>query len=209
MQIATVPRTLVHRSLRSLRFPLELAESVARVAGLEVDERWPPSLAYEGFEAEAKRLMGSLLRDEELVDEGMRQRAKAEELRQSLRLQSVADATRIGAERRLERSEEAAEEQRRAIAEAERAAEQEVEAKRRQGRAKVRQETERRREAVEKADEDRQEIVAEAERAARRRQLKEQSAALAKEQQAVDLEAQAQALADTEEKVRQLRKNSS
>ena len=209
MQIATVPRTLVHRSLRSLRLPLELAESVARAAGLEVDERWPPSLAFEGFEAETKRLVGSLLRDEELMDEGIRQRAKTAELRQSLRLQSVADATHSRAERRLEQTGEALEEQRRAIAEAEEAAEQDVEAKRRQGRSKVRQETARRREAVGKADEDRQQVVAEAERAARRRKLQEESAALAQEQRAVDLEGQAQALADTEEKVRELRKRSS
>ena len=209
MKIATVPRTLVHRSLSSLRLPLELAESVARAAGLEVDERWPPSLAFEGFEAETKRLVGSLLRDEELMDEGLRQRAKTAELRQSLRLQAVADATHSRAERRLERTEEALEEQRRAIAEAEEAAEQDVEAKRRQGRNKVRQETARRREAVGKADEDRREVVAEAERAARRRRLQEESAALAQEQRAVDLEGQAQALADTEEKVRELRKRSS
>ena len=209
MQIAAVPRTIVHRSLRSLRLPLELAESVARVAGVDVDERWPPALAYEGFEAETKRLLGSILRDEELQDEGLRQRAKTEELRQSLRLQSVADATRGRAERRLEQREENLDEQRRAIAEAEQAAEQEVEAKRRQGRAKVRQQTARSRDAAEKADEDRREVVAEAERAARRRQLAEESAALAEEQRAVELEGKAQALADTEEKVRELRKNSS
>lgn len=210
MEITTVPRTLVRQGLRRMRLPLDVAESLARRAGVDIDdETWLPAIAYEGFEADAKRLFGSLLRDDELTDEGRRQRAKAAELRQALRLEAVADGTKARADARLKRRRQAASEQRRAITDAKRQTERKVEEKRRQAHVKAEQEADRLEQAAEQADEARHEAVARVEREARRQKLAEETAALEKERRAVESEAKVRALSEAEEHVHERRRSGS
>ncbi len=133
MELATMPRTLVTQGLRGLRLPLNFAESLARVAGAEVDERWAPSMAFEILEGEAKRFVGTLVGDEELLEDGLRQRARVEELRQSAHMQTLGDDIRAEADIRLRSSRRVSTERHEAIAQAARAAAEEVEEKRRQG----------------------------------------------------------------------------
>jgi colicin import membrane protein len=209
MEIAEIPRTLVSTGLRGLRLPVEVVERAARVAGVDLDERWPPLVAYESFEGEAKRFAGTLIRDGELVEEGLRQRAKAAELRRSARLHAVAEGTRAKADAELRRREEAAAEQLRAVEEAATSAEQEIDKERRQAHDKVRKQEARARQAAEEADAERQEIAADAERAARRKEIVEETKALQSELEASELEAQAEALAASEERVRELRRHGS
>lgn len=207
MELATIPRAVVCQGLRSLRLPLDVAESVARAAGVDVDDRWAPSVAFEGLEGETKRLVGTLMGDVELLEQGLRQRARVEELRQSAHMRGVAQGTRAEADARLRRSRRVAKEQHEAIAEAAREAVQGAEEQRRQGRERVRRQAEQRRQVADRAEEKRLEIVEEIGRVARDRQLREETEALAEEAKAAELEAEAQALADAEEQVRQLRED--
>ena len=209
MEIATVPRTLVRQGLRGMRLPLDVAEVVARRVGVEVDDHWFPSVAFEGFEADAKRLVGSLLRDDELVEDGRRQRARATELRQALDLESVADGKRARADGRFERQRRAATGQRRAISEAAREADRAVEDKRRQGHTRVRRQADKLETKIEEVEAGRQETLARVEQDARSRALAEETAAVDKERQAVAAEAEALALEEAEEQVHRERRTGS
>ncbi|HZU79927.1 MAG TPA: hypothetical protein VE991_08415 [Acidimicrobiales bacterium] len=204
--ITEFPRALVRQGLRGLRLPLEVAETVARRAGVDIDETWLPAVAYEGFEADAKRLLGSLLRDDELIQDGRRQRARAAELRQAMSLQALAEGTRARADARLKARRQAATEQREAISEAAQEQEQKVREQRARAKGRVRREAEGRKRAVEEIEAERDEAVNEIEREARRRQLAEETAALEKERRAVEAKGRARALADAEEQVKELRK---
>lgn len=204
MELATIPRAVVCQGLRGLRLPLDVAESVARVAAVEVDERWVPSVAFEGLEGETKRLVGTLIGDDELLEQGLRQGARVEELRQSAHMQAVAEGTRAEADTRLRRSRRFAQEQHEAIAEAAREAVEGAEEKRRQGRERVRHETEQRKQMADRAEQKRFEAVEDISRVARDRELREETEALAQEAKAAELEAEAQTLAEAEERVRRL-----
>lgn len=208
MELATIPRTVVCQGLRGLRLPLDLVESAARLTGVDVDERWGPSVAFEGFEGEAKRLAGTLLGDHELLDQGLRQRARVEELRRSAQAQAIADGTRARSEARVERARGAAQQQRRAIADAAREVESSVDDKRRRARQRVAQKAEEREERVDEADGRRAEVVGEVTRAARRHQLAEESAALHGEERAAVLETDAEVLAEAEQQLRLSREES-
>ena len=209
MEIAEIPRTLVTTGVRGLHLPVEVIGRAARVAGVDVDERWLPLVAYESFEGGAKRVAGKLIGDDELVEEGLRQRAKAAELRRSGRLHAVAQGTRAKANADLRRRQATAGEQLRAVGEAASSVEQQIEEKRKQGHDRVwRQEASARR-AAEEADAERRHIADQAERAARRKELVEETKALQSELEATELEAQVEALAASEERVRELRRQGS
>lgn len=209
MEITAMPRTIVRQGLRGLRVPLDVTESLARRAGVDIDEHWLPSVMFEGFEADTKRVLGSLLRDDELTEEGRRQRAKAAELRQALRLEAVAGGTRARADARLKQRRQAAAQQRKAIAEAARETGQSIEEKRRKDHAKAQREAEHLEEVAEEVDEARNKEVARAEREARRQQLAEETAALAKERRALEAEDKVRALSEAEEHLREQRRSGS
>lgn len=209
MEIAEIPRTLVTRGLRGLHLPVAVVERAARVAGVDLDERWSPLVAYESFEGEAKRIAGTLVHDGALVEEGLRQRAKAAELRRSGRLHAVAEGTRAKADADLRRREKASAQQLRAVEEAASSAEQQIERQRHSGHDRVAKQETKARQAADEADAERREIAAKAERAARRKEIVEETKALQSELEATELEAQAEALAASEERLRELRRHGS
>lgn len=204
--LTDLPRTIVRRGLQSLRLPLDVAEAIARRAGADVDETWLPAVAYAGFEADAKRLLGSLLRDDELLEDGRRQRLRAAKLRQAMHLQAVADGTRDRADTRLEQRREAAARQRRAITEAATEAEHAVESETARARTKVERQAAQRRRAEAAVEAEREEVVEKVEREARRRTLAEEAAALEKERQAVEAKGRARALAEAEHELKERRR---
>jgi hypothetical protein len=182
MERNTFPRTLVKTYLCGLRLPLSGLEAIT---GHREDDTWPPALAFEGFEAGAKVVAGSVLRDPTLVDEGHIQQAKLSELRRATELEVEAEQVRAAADaqaqarveqadRRREQADEEAEQRKRAAAARQRKAQQE--AKRRQAQ---------RAQAVAKADAAREKRVARTERTTRSRTVAAESAALARERRAV------------------------
>lgn len=171
----TINRTILTASLQGLRLPLTVVERVAHKDG---DQPWPPALAFEAFEAEAKKLAGSLLRDEELVQQGRLQRAKVRELADAERLEAKAEAEREAAEARLEEKRAEAERQRQQAeakaAEREAAVKREKAAKKRQ----VEKAVEEREEALAKTEELRERVLTAQERAAKRTRLAAEAEAL-------------------------------
>jgi hypothetical protein len=182
MEFNTIPRTVVKTYLCGLRLPLSGLEAIT---GHRDDDSWSPALAFEGFEASAKVVLGSVLRDPRLVDEGHLQQAKLSELRRATELEDKAEQVRAAADaqaqarveqadRRHDQADEEARQRKRAAEARQRKAQQE--AKRRQA---LRAQT------VAEADAAREERVARTERTTRSRTVQAESAALTRERAAV------------------------
>lgn len=183
MTISTVPRTAIKVGLLGLRLPLSVLE---RVTNNSDAAAWPPAVAFESFEATAKKVLGSLIRDDELVREGKLQRAKIEELAEAEHLEAKAQQKRQEADAELEQRRKSAQQARsRAAGQARHrkaAAEKEKVEKERQ----IREETRKREEAAAQAAELRDKAVTAQERAADRIRITEDSAALAARSNALD-----------------------
>jgi hypothetical protein len=91
MNVQTLPRSVITSYLSVARLPLN---AVARASGQQGNEQWPPALAFEGFEASVETVLGSLLRDQHLVEAGRLRQAKVAALRKASQLEAVADTTR-------------------------------------------------------------------------------------------------------------------
>lgn len=203
--LQVIPRTTVRLSVAAARLPLTATEMVT---GHQGDEEWPPTLAFEGFEAQVKELAGTLLRDPVLSDEGRLLRAKVDRLRQAVTLETEAEQRRQAAEAefsgRVDDAQQTKEEA--ARAEQERKAQiagDEAEAKRKAD-TEARQRAEQARQAEEEADK----AAAAKARRSRSEALGAEEQALAKEKAAAARSADAQK-ADTAAKVNKaVRKNS-
>lgn len=182
MELSTIPRTVFKTYLQGLRLPLRGLEAVTRHRG---DETWPPTLAFEGFEASAKLVVGSVLRDRQLADEGRIQQAKLSELRRASDLEVKAEHTRAAAgveeKARLERADERRDRAAQQAEQGKRAAE----ARRRRAQQNAQRQQEQRAQAVAKADEAREKRLARTERTGRLRTVHAESAALTREKRAV------------------------
>jgi hypothetical protein len=96
--VQELPRTALRFGLSASRLPLTAAEAVLSRGA----EDWPPTLAFEGFEASVKRVVGGLLRDDVLIHEGELMGAKVERLRRASELETVAARRRDNADAELE-----------------------------------------------------------------------------------------------------------
>src|SRR5947209_19268004 len=98
MNIQAFPRTLISGYLSAARLPLDV---VARARGQRDNEQWAPTLAFEGFEAGVQTVLGSLLRDETLVEHGRLRQAKVAQLRRAAQLETIADTSRAQAQEKF------------------------------------------------------------------------------------------------------------
>jgi hypothetical protein len=182
MERNTLPRTVVKTYLCGLRLPLSGLEAMT---GHRDDDTWPPALAFEGFEAGAKVVVGSVLRDSQLVDEGHVQQAKLSELRRATELEVEAEQMRATADakatarveqadRRHEQADEEAEQRTR-----------EAEARQRRAQQAAKRRQAQRAEAVARADAAREKRVARTARTTRTRAVRAESAALTRQRRAV------------------------
>lgn len=196
MQIQDIPRTYVKTTLRALRLPVDLTESIARRNG--ADRPWPPTIVVNAVEGQIKKAVGSLIRDERLVEEGELEQAAAKEQRQVLLLGAVAESRRERAEERFEERVEQIDEARQATrvrAEAEKKAATRAAASKRRNLADKAQklaEADARLEAAAEESLERQD------RASRSRQIAQERKAIAEERKAVATEA---AVAELDEKI--------
>ena len=94
----TIPRTAVRVTLLGLRLPIC---GVEVLTGQTRNASWPPAIVFGGFEAEVKQVVGAMLRDGELVEEGRVQQAKVTELRRAVELEVQADQERAAGDREL------------------------------------------------------------------------------------------------------------
>jgi hypothetical protein len=190
-----IPRAYVSTVLTALRGPVDVAE---RLFGRDHgDGPWPPRLAFEGFEANAKALAGRVLNDDTLIGEGRRQQAKVAGLRRASQLDEFAEETLEQADEEFDarrqqsrqRIEAAAEQEQRQRQAAEKKAADRKAAARQQAAAKARAESE-----LEEAEE---QTLKRRERDARlntiskeRRAVTEKRSAVATEERADQVEAQ-------------------
>jgi hypothetical protein len=182
MDTLSLPRTGVDLWLRALRLPLNGVEAVVHRDG---DAQWPPSIAFEGFEAAVREHTGRFLRDERLLQKAQLQRAEVAQRRRALEQQEEAARKAAEADQRFQAEQQAAEQQRQR---AERDA-----AQRKARLERERQETERKaaerlaakEAAQQEAAEKRDRTVRSTERAARTKRLDVEDAVVAKQEQAV------------------------
>src|SRR5438128_1420888 len=89
MPLTSIPRRLIKTSLSGMRLPLTAVELVTRQPE-DAGRPSAPAVAFETFEAGVKRTFGQLLRDPELLDEGLMQQAKLAELQRAAALKAEA-----------------------------------------------------------------------------------------------------------------------
>ena len=182
MQINTIPRTAVKATLLGLRLPICGVEALTGQTG---NASWPPAIAFEGFEAGVKQVVGSFLRDDELVAEGRVQQAKVTELRRAVELEVQADQTRAAGERELrERRARAKEERTKAEQDALRR-EQMIERDKRAAEQRVERELAEKAAAIEATAQRRDKRVTAVERDASLTRVEQESAAVARQRRAV------------------------
>jgi hypothetical protein len=188
MQVQQIPRTLVRTGLQAARLPLTAAEAVLRRD--ERREEWPPALAFDGFQAGVKQIMGSILRDPELVEEGRITQAKVAQLRKAAELDAVAEQHERQADTEYEQRLEADERRRRQVEQQADAREAELERRKARQQAQIEEETRRKAETAKKVDAATKKSVERQERAARGTRVSAEREALAKERKAVAAKAE-------------------
>ncbi len=182
MQLNTIPRTAVKATLLGLRLPICGVEALTGQTG---NASWPPAIAFEGFEAGVKQVVGSILRDEELVDEGRIQQAKVTELRRAVELEVQADQTRAAGARELRERRARAKEERTKAAQDALRREQMIERDKRAAEQRVERELAEKAAAIEATAQRRDKRVAAVERDASLTRVEQESTAVARQRRAV------------------------
>lgn len=187
MAVTAIPRTIVKLGLEGIRLPLTVAQRVGERSGLDVGAL-PPVAVYDTVEAQAKQVLGRILRDEQLVSEGERQGAAARQRSGAQQLSDAAQEIRRTADERLDRRIERAEESREEIERrtAERLAQ--VEREEEEAREKAREQARKREAAARQAARTRQKAVEAKERQAELARVRAEAEALEKQAQAVEAE---------------------
>jgi hypothetical protein len=198
-----LPRTIIKVSLQGLRLPLTALEIVTNKSDAP---DWPPAVAYDSFEAELKKVLGSLTRDDDLVREGVLQRAKVHELAEAERLQAQAEQGRREADAKLEQRKDSAERAQASIEQQAREREQQLSREKADKERKLSDEvTERKHEAAESAQL-REKLVTAKEREAERTRIEEEAAALDRRSEALNASKKAMGLDDALEAKKAQRK---
>jgi hypothetical protein len=183
MNVQTLPRTLINTYLSVARLPLH---AVAKASGQQDNQQWPPALAFEGFEATVESVLGSLLRDDQLLESGRVRQAKVAQLRKAAQLEAVAGSERELARQQFNESRESAQAKRQAAQQRadERARELQGEAQQREAQAE--RTAAKQAAGVRKAKAAVDQVIDRQERAATTQALNKEAEALKKQRDALD-----------------------
>jgi colicin import membrane protein len=182
----TITRTLVSGGLCAARLPLTVAEATLRRGGKSGE--WPPTLAFQNFEAAVKEFVGGLTRDDALTEEGRLTRAKVGQTRKGVELETLADSREAQADAEFKELLQV-DAERRQIVEARTAARKRAADDRsRAQKHEAAEQLERKAAAAAKATAADKAAAAKRERAARAKRVQAERAALAEEQRAVAAE---------------------
>jgi len=184
--VRAVPRAAVGAGLGLARLPVS---ALARVASQTSNEQWPPTMAFEGFEAGVETLVGSLLRDETLVSRGRVRQAKLAQLRRALTLETVASEQREQADVQFQAKREQAEQQRQVAAERAQQREQQLEQQAAQRERAVEQKAAKKAAAAREVKAAQDKSLQRQERAGKATALDKEAEALSAQKQALDAEA--------------------
>lgn len=202
MQVQDIPAVFFRSVLYGGRWPLTATGSLLGRGNGDGVNAWPPTVAYEAFEASSKQAIGSLLHHDGLVEEGQAQQAKVDKLRKAMALEAVASQQKADADHDFETRRQAdAERREEARVQAQ---ERKAELNNQKGRqhAKEEKKASDRTGAAERATERIETAVTKQERAAASTRVSEERRAVSKQRQAVSAEAKA---ADIERQVESTR----
>jgi hypothetical protein len=204
VNVQTLPRTIVNTYLSAARLPLNV---VAKARGQQDNEQWPPALAFEGFEAGVETVVGSLLRDDELVEAGRLRQAKIAQLRKAAYLETVADTKREQADQEFAQRREQAEQKRRAAERRAQQREQKVEQDAQQKKAAVDRAAAKKKTAARRTAAAQEEVVDRRERAATVQSLDREAKALQAQQEALDAAKTAEVIEESIEGTKEARQS--
>ena len=190
MSAIRVSGDLLRQSLRLARLPLTAIEHVARRRGVEVSE-WYPSRAFERVEGDVERVVGSLLGDGALVEEGHRHLARVQQLQHARRLDAYAEERRAVAHARFDERHRAAVAQRHELDAAAEAFDEEVVAEAEERKADAQEAARRQSDAVEREAREARAAVSAARRNAEAVRVAEEAAVLEHEEQAEEADERA------------------
>ena len=202
--ITILPRTLVRTYLHGLRLPLTTLEHMTSKSD---STGWPPSVAFELFEASVKRLLGALIRDNNLVREGALQRARIDELARAKHLEVTAEQRRREADATLDARRQSTERARANVDHQAEQREQAIEHSKADREREAEDDARRRQEAAAQSAERRDKAATARERAATRTRIAEETAALAKRSEALGAAKKVQRLDSALEAKKTVRKS--
>lgn len=179
--IQTIQNTAVKSWLTAVRLPLTATERVVGKQGAD----WPPAVAFEGFEAQVKRRIGSLVKNPQLVQEGTLEQGKVNQLRKAAELEAEAEERRLQAESRYENRKETVQETKQRVERGQQEREDRLEREKAERQREVAETARKKEEAARKADKVGKDAVAAQERQARATRITAESEALQHEKQAV------------------------
>ena len=189
MNVQKLPRTVINTYLSAARLPLSAA---AKASGQQGNEQWPPALAFEGFEASVETVLGSLLRDNDLVEAGRLRQAKVAQLRKAAELEAVADTARDHAREEFAERRDAVEAKRREAELRAQRREQQIEADAQRRKAEADRAAQKKKSAARAVKAAQENVIERRERAAT-------TDALAKEAEALKAQTEALEAAETVE----------
>jgi hypothetical protein len=199
----TLPRTTLRAWLAAGRIPVTVAE---RLFGGGAED-WPPTLAFEGFEAGVKQVVGSVLRDEDLVREGDLERAKVERLRQAATLEAEADQRQAVADEALDERRARDRKRRQEATESAQRRKNRIAQEAAKERDKVEQQADAVEQAIDEAESKRKQAADKRARQTRRRTIEAEEAAVTKARAAAGRRRAAQSADDRRERVAAARTN--
>jgi hypothetical protein len=195
----------VKTSLRGIRLPLTAVETVTGQSR-DADHPWPPAMVFETFEAGVKQVLGTILRDPELVDEARVQQAKLGQLRQAEMLEAEAELRRQQADAEFAEKHETIEQRRQRIEREAEERERAIERDKAAAERRVREQAREKEEASAKANAVREKAVTKKERQARLTRVNAEADAVSQEKRAVDAATVALAVDDALERKKAQRK---
>jgi hypothetical protein len=203
VNIQKLPRTVVTTYLNAARVPLN---AVAKARGQQGNEQWPPALAFEGLEANVETVLGSLLRDETLVEAGRLRQAKVAQLRKAAELETIADTKRAQAQEEFTERRELAEQKRTQAAQRAEQREQQLEREAAQRKQQVEQKAAKKAAAARQAKAAQDKAIDRRERAVTTQALAKESEALEVQEKALDAAETVEVIDDTLEGTKAERK---
>lgn len=206
MDIQQLPRKVVGTYLQALRLPISVAETALRRRGNDA-EGWAPALAFDSFGANVKQLVGSVVGDPELSDQGRLQQAKVTELRRAAELKAEAEARKVAAEAELRERRKASAARRERVERTAEATEAGLDQERRNREHRLEVEAAHREQAAAEAEAAAKEAVARQKRAARATRVAAEREAQAEERRAVEAKGEVVALEGELQASKQTRRN--
>ncbi|MBV9098581.1 MAG: hypothetical protein JO079_11035 [Frankiaceae bacterium] len=205
MNVQTLPRRVISTYLNVARLPLTAA---AKLNGQQDNEQWPPALTFEGIEASVETVLGSLLRDDALLETGRVRQAKVAQLRKAAQLEAIAESEREVAQREFTERRQEAEAKREAAEERARSREQEIEREAQQRKAQADQKAAKKAAAARQTKAAQEQVIERRERAVTAQALAEEAEALKTQQEALDAAETVAVIDDSIEGTKQARKTS-